>query len=60
MTKVVREYSRGTIARAIVAGCLVLGSKAAVFLKSGGSAIKVGSLLVGGAGAAAALSAKKD
>jgi NAD(P)H-dependent flavin oxidoreductase YrpB (nitropropane dioxygenase family) len=51
-----QKYSKGTVARAIAAGCLVIGSKVAVVLKSGGSAVKVGSLLLGSAGAAAAYS----
>ena len=43
-----------TVIRAVLAGCLVFGSKAAAVLKSSGSAAKIGSLLLGGAGAAAA------
>lgn len=40
--------------RAIAAGCLVLGSKVAVFLKGSGSAAKAASLLLSGGAATAA------
>lgn len=46
-----------TWCRAIVAGCLAIGSKAAMFLKSGGSAVKAASVVVSGGGAAAAAAA---
>ena len=62
-----QQLSKPTVFRAIAAGVLVVGSKAAAVLKSSGSAVKVGSLLLGGAGAAAAYNgtsaeatAKKD
>ncbi len=53
-----QQLSRGTVLRAVAAGLLVVGSKAAAVLKSSGSAVKIGSLLLGGAGAAAAYTGK--
>ena len=53
-----QQLSKGTIFRAVAAGFLVVGSKAAAVLKSSGSALKIGSLVLGGAGAAAAYNGK--
>jgi len=53
-----QQLSKPTVFRALAAGFLVIGSKAATVLKSSGSAVKVGSLLLGGAGAAAAYNGK--
>jgi len=47
------QLSKPTIFRALAAGVLVIGSKAAAVLKSSGSAVKIVALL-GSAGTAAA------